>query len=506
MIRTTTWLFAAALASLDPSFAQTGQIEDLGSLPGRWASANSISREGRVIAGTLERSASPARTDAFRWTAEDGLAILGTINSADAAATMVSADGSYVVGGVSGSRAVRWGLDGIPLDLGTIPGGGFATFPRSTSSDGETIVGQASLQQANIDHAFVWTEVSGMLDIHPPVGALSSSALHVSSDASTVVIEVGSVPASATRLFLWSQTGGHTEIPLPGINRLLRVVASEDASVIAAAALLVGGGGQALRWTSATGWVGVGPYQAMLESTVALSPDGGVVFGREPTGPYRWTEAGGYQVIVPDPEFRFTSGSTDGSVLYGYREVIPFQRYSAFRWTAATGFQDLPTLGGLLNSLDARFFPRRSPYVSADGSVATAVSRTPSDLARAVRWDSSGGIGSKYCGPAAPNSVSAAGASIELSGSNAVVLGSLELQASDLPRFTFGYFITSPTRAFTPFPGGSEGNLCVGGAIGRFNGSGQVLPTGSDGRIQLVIDPALMPSPTGTVTPAFGET
>ena len=55
-------------------------------------------------------------------------------------------------------------------------------------------------------------------------------------------------------------------------------------------------------------------------------------------------------------------------------------------------------------------------------------------------------------------------------------------------------------------PGGSAGNLCVTGAIGRYVGPGQIQNSGGAGAIGLDLDLQQMPTPTGLVAAQSGET
>lgn len=110
-------------------------------------------------------------------------------------------------------------------------------------------------------------------------------------------------------------------------------------------------------------------------------------------------------------------------------------------------------------------------------------------------------IGTKYCGPAVENSSGFAG-HIVASGSVAVADGNLTLKAFQLPPNVFGYFLLSQTTGFVSGPGGSDGNLCLGGQIGRFNRSGEVFQTGIYRSGTLAIDFADVPG--GQILP--GET
>lgn len=105
------------------------------------------------------------------------------------------------------------------------------------------------------------------------------------------------------------------------------------------------------------------------------------------------------------------------------------------------------------------------------------------------------GVGTQYC-TTNPNSTGASGV-MSASGSAGVVANDLTLRGSDLPPNSFGFFLVSDTQGFVANPGGSEGNLCLSGAVGRYVGAGQIQNSGTAGEISLLIDNQMIPSPTG---------
>ncbi|MCP3915714.1 MAG: hypothetical protein GY711_09175 [bacterium] len=111
-----------------------------------------------------------------------------------------------------------------------------------------------------------------------------------------------------------------------------------------------------------------------------------------------------------------------------------------------------------------------------------------------------GPLGASYCGPAVPNSTGSP-ATIEAFGWIRVSDNDFTLTARDLPPFQFGYFLASRTQAFVAMPGGSDGNLCLGGTIGRFYA--QVASSGPAGTISIPVDLMGMPPPLTNV--AAGE-
>lgn len=90
-------------------------------------------------------------------------------------------------------------------------------------------------------------------------------------------------------------------------------------------------------------------------------------------------------------------------------------------------------------------------------------------------------------------------------GSSSIAANDLSLTATGLPLTSFGFFITSQTQGFFAQPGGSAGNLCVAGAIGRYVGPGQIQNTQGTGAIALDLDLAQMPTPTGLISAQVGE-
>ena len=114
-------------------------------------------------------------------------------------------------------------------------------------------------------------------------------------------------------------------------------------------------------------------------------------------------------------------------------------------------------------------------------------------------------LGTSYCGPAVANST---GASTVLSafGSDVAANNQLTLRAESMPNNAFGFFLTSASVGFVANPGGSAGNLCLGGAIGRYVGPGQIKNSGMTGAFQLQLNLTQTPSPTGFVQVLAGQT
>lgn len=110
--------------------------------------------------------------------------------------------------------------------------------------------------------------------------------------------------------------------------------------------------------------------------------------------------------------------------------------------------------------------------------------------------------GMSYCASTL-NSTGKAGI-LSASGSVQTVDNDVALFASQMPTDQFGLFVNSLTQDFVPAAGGSQGNLCLGGAIGRY--ADQVFSTGATGTGILPLDLSATPTPNGTVAILAGQT
>lgn len=106
-----------------------------------------------------------------------------------------------------------------------------------------------------------------------------------------------------------------------------------------------------------------------------------------------------------------------------------------------------------------------------------------------------GPLGANYCGPANLNS-SGGPAAVSGWGQPEAAFNDLSLTATGLPSGETGYFLVADTAGFKSLPGGSQGNLCLGGKVGRF--VGQVSSTGAGGDFSIDVDLGALPVLGGT--------
>ncbi|MEM9380558.1 MAG: hypothetical protein AAGB93_11465 [Planctomycetota bacterium] len=81
----------------------------------------------------------------------------------------------------------------------------------------------------------------------------------------------------------------------------------------------------------------------------------------------------------------------------------------------------------------------------------------------------------------------------------------MQLDAFDMTPNAFGFFLTSMTDGFIQNPGGSAGNLCLGGNIGR-GVAGGIWNSGATGSATGIVDLNVIPTPFGPTVVMPGDT
>ncbi|MEM1451988.1 MAG: hypothetical protein AAGI22_22965 [Planctomycetota bacterium] len=116
-------------------------------------------------------------------------------------------------------------------------------------------------------------------------------------------------------------------------------------------------------------------------------------------------------------------------------------------------------------------------------------------------------VGSQYCDANENSTGRSAWMSARSVGPpNAVAGGIVDLECVDVAENSFGHFLCSLDSGFVPNPGGSAGNLCLQGAVGRFNRPGEVLNSGFAEEFELRVDTTSFPSPSGSTSVLAGQT
>jgi hypothetical protein len=188
-------------------------------------------------------------------------------------------------------------------------------------------------------------------------------------------------------------------------------------------------------------------------------------------------------------------GDIDASLVTGNLYIVSSAEASIFEFTPAgvlVAAYDLPTGVGGLAGLATDDVSGGAWVASSSGTI----------------WFLSGlvQIGTPYCSPAVQNS-SGASCLIRAFGSEVRSLNGVRLTAFQLPSNSFGYFITSRTQGLVMGPGGSQGTLCLGGSVGRYNLPAQIFNSTGVGRASVDIDLGSTPTPAmGFISVMAGET
>jgi len=330
---------AASTAVAQPAFTP---------VPGPWSFYTRTMRgDGGLLAGSnwdMTSGAQPAT-----WTPVGGVQtypvpsgttsgeILALNADASVAAGYSSFNGSWAT-----MRATIW-QDGVPLDLGYLPGGQQSTA-SGVSGDGSVVVGGSDIGGWQ-NRAFRWTAAGGMQSLGT-IGTRQSGAVAISADATTIGGNTHESVFTTSRPFRWTASGGMQDLGLPQSGTFAMASAmSADGSAI----------------------TGFADFQ--------------VVGGNREYGIFRWSESLGMEYLgslgLPFAERTETQPNAinaSGEVIVGQAldaDSGPggFGRWAAVYWSRATGLVDLNTylpslgldLGGYsLSSADA---------ISADGSI-----------------------------------------------------------------------------------------------------------------------------------------
>jgi len=364
------------------SWGSASSFEGLSDLAGGgfYSYAWDVSGDGSTVVG---RSYSTSGDQAFRWTTEDDMVGLGHLPDGyidHSAAYGVSADGSVVVGVSSsaapeinqpnimhGTQAFRWTAAEGMVGLGTLPVDDYRLLYESegwgVSADGSTVVGRSTMGDRNYPgiEAFSWTSGGGLVGLGDLPGGTEHSVAHdVSADGSTVV-GYGHVDyegwASGTEAFCWTSAGGLESLGvLPGWDFSNARSISADGSTVVGN-LSSAGQSQAFLWTAADGMVGLGDAADYSSAyAVAVTDDGPVVVGQKKRGAnylaFIWDQTNGVRNLrdaLSDEGVNLAGWtligargiSDDGTTIVGYGRN-PSGNVEAFRATLSGSVHTVP--------------------------------------------------------------------------------------------------------------------------------------------------------------------
>ena len=331
----------AAVSSPVPSLVRSChgfRVVDLG---GDREVVNVVLNNKDVVTGTYRDTGNHA----FRWTRTAGWTTLpdlaGRTGPANSSHAYAINDAGYVVGDAATASGrwhpVIWAPSGAVTALDGIngPGGSASAINNRGDVAGELSVGTRNSQ------AFLWTRHGGMRQLGL-LGGRNSWATDL-NDAD-MVVGVADDPLTIEHAFAWTAHGGMVDIV--GGSYLSDAVAVNDAGVVTGKALQFDlGVEQAFRWSVRSGLTILGAGSAGGFSAATGIDRRGTVAGWTPSyGAVVWTRHG-LRRLFHDGHSGAVSISGNGWVTGDY--MTPDGVMYAFRWSARTGVQLLPTAGAI---------------------------------------------------------------------------------------------------------------------------------------------------------------
>ncbi|QDV06759.1 hypothetical protein Poly30_22740 [Planctomycetes bacterium Poly30] len=264
-------------------------------------------------------------------------------------------------------------------------------------------------------------------------------------------------------------------------------------------------------WTTANGML-LDATQGTLWRDIDFDDTTGDVYLRQANNLVKMQRTGdnatGTATYLFDPVDRpFTNGTNVAYLDRSFQDYVVFndrddpntgqQATDVIKFVTPSGAAATATWGGFA-------FPTSNAYYDFSWDAASGTLAILDFENRQVYlFEESFGIGMNYCAAVANSTGQAA--VMSASGSLNVADNQVSLSTESLPANSFCFYIVSQTQGFVMNPGGSVGNLCVAGQVGRYVGPGQVKNSGPGGAITLGIDLTAIPSPTGFVSAVPGQ-
>lgn len=416
-----------------------------------------------------------------------------------------NADASAIVG-TDAQGAFLWTVAGGYTPLGEQSGVG-------VSEDGQTVLGQITDPVTGENVAGLWTAATGWQSLGgfgSSCGSDASNPYELSGDAQTAV-GLGWFGCQG-RAFRYTNTFGMQQLPMQTNNNSRASAISVDGNWIGGWEEDATGARRACVWDSSLNqsFILVSATNANGAGEVyGFSHDGAYAVGTEGSGAYIWEQASGTATslgAVPGGGFLdktiLLCVDEDGERAGGTFGFGPFGR--AILWSPSNGYEyldDVLTAGGVDMSA---WETANVSHISPDGNILVGAVRAAGGFASSIFIATlgAGDLGTNFC-TAVPNSTGSAG-SIAGIGSDLVAANNLTLEASSLPPGQFAYFVNGPSPGFIAGPGGSQGNLCLLGGLGRHRL--QVGTADAAGVYSIQVDLTSFPRPTGFVAVQPGET
>lgn len=285
------------------------------------------------------------------------------------------------------SRA--WFYDGTTtVGIGTL--GGQRTNVAGLNNAGQ-VAGASVLAGGAVNHAYLWSKRTGMLDLGTLSGVGSSVAVAINNREQ--VAGNSHAPNGQTHAFRWTAAAGMEDLgTFPGgLQSNARAI--NDAGLVAGFSNLSDVESHAFAWTRKTGLIDLGTLGGPGSQAVAVDAEGQVAGESFTTGgglhAFIWNRSRGMEDLgTASASESFTVAMSANGHVVGYIMFPPNGLRHPFSWTRASGLVDIGTLAGGGGDGFARAVNNKGQVVGV-GDIPNGDTPSPN---RAFLWTASEGM------------------------------------------------------------------------------------------------------------------
>jgi probable HAF family extracellular repeat protein len=307
---------------------------------------------------------------------------LGTLGGIDSFATAIN-DNGMVVGYSSvadgATLPFAWTPTGGMISLGSL---GQDAYALAVNANG-MVVGYGYTPDWETEHAFVWTQAGGMVDLDGRFGnSHRSMALAVNANGMVVGLY-------DNHTFVWTQEGGLVHLGTLGGSYSVAYAINDNGMVVGYSTTPGNSSHHAFVWTQVGGMVDLGTLGGANSNSVAYDINGsGMVAGTSSADDnidraFVWSQSGG---LIDLGTLGGSSSNAwqinDTGMVIGRSLTSGDTTDHAYVWTQNGGMTDLGTLGGI----------QSSPHAINNNGLVVGESKTAADTSQGFVWTDGGGM------------------------------------------------------------------------------------------------------------------